>query len=61
MATSPCATPPFSSCEIPLKPAQPTTLLYRAKSVNLQEDEGVEQLNIAFDEYGVNFLDTAEM
>ena len=24
-------------------------------------DEGVEQLNLAFDEYGVNFLDTAEM
>jgi len=24
-------------------------------------DEGVEQLNLAFDEYGINFLDTAEM
>ena len=24
-------------------------------------EEGVEQLNLAFDEYGVNFLDTAEM
>ena len=24
-------------------------------------DEGVEQLNLAFDQYGVNFLDTAEM
>lgn len=23
--------------------------------------EGVEQLNVAFDEYGINFLDTAEM
>jgi aryl-alcohol dehydrogenase-like predicted oxidoreductase len=23
--------------------------------------EGIEQLNCAFDEYGVNFLDTAEM
>lgn len=25
------------------------------------ESEGIEQLNIAFDDYGVNFLDTAEM
>lgn len=25
------------------------------------ESEGIEQLNVAFDEYGVNFLDTAEM
>lgn len=24
-------------------------------------DEGVEQLNLAFDQYGINFLDTAEM
>lgn len=24
-------------------------------------EEGVEQLNLAFDEYGINFLDTAEM
>lgn len=24
-------------------------------------EDGVEQLNLAFDEYGVNFLDTAEM
>lgn len=24
-------------------------------------DEGVEQLNVAFDQYGLNFLDTAEM
>ena len=24
-------------------------------------EEGVEQLNLVFDEYGVNFLDTAEM
>lgn len=24
-------------------------------------DEGVEQLNLVFDEFGVNFLDTAEM
>ncbi len=24
-------------------------------------EEGVEQLNIAFDEYGINFLDTAEV
>ncbi|KAL7545005.1 hypothetical protein ACHAWF_008375 [Thalassiosira exigua] len=24
-------------------------------------DEGVEQLNLAFDEYGINFLDTAEL
>jgi aryl-alcohol dehydrogenase-like predicted oxidoreductase len=24
-------------------------------------EEGVEQLNVAFDEYGINFLDTAEM
>ena len=23
--------------------------------------EGVEQMNIAFDEYGINFMDTAEM
>jgi len=44
-----------------LKPAKATTLPYRAKSVNPQEDEGVEQLDIAFNEYGVNFLDTAEM
>ena len=25
------------------------------------EDEGIEQLNVAFSEYGVNFIDTAEM
>ena len=25
------------------------------------EEEGIAQLNMAFDEYGVNFLDTAEM
>jgi aryl-alcohol dehydrogenase-like predicted oxidoreductase len=24
-------------------------------------EEGIEQLNTAFDEYGINFLDTAEM
>lgn len=24
-------------------------------------EEGVEQLNLAWDEYGINFLDTAEM
>ena len=24
-------------------------------------EEGVAQLNVAFDEYGINFLDTAEM
>jgi aryl-alcohol dehydrogenase-like predicted oxidoreductase len=24
-------------------------------------EDGVEQLNLAFDEYGINFLDTAEM
>jgi aryl-alcohol dehydrogenase-like predicted oxidoreductase len=25
------------------------------------EEEGIEQMNVAFDEYGINFLDTAEM
>jgi len=49
------------ACASSLKPAKATTLPYRAKSVNPQEDEGVEQLDIAFNEYGVNFLDTAEM